>query len=68
MTENGDHSEGYCRVINIRDEAISKNTVAILHAVVSEEEKKNSDLVELYQKATTAPIACLARIFNIGEN
>lgn len=54
--------------MNIRDEAISKNTVAVLHAVVAEEEKKKIDLVGLYQKATTSPIACLARIFNIGEN
>lgn len=68
MTENTDYPQGYCRIVNIRDEAISKNTVAVLHAVVAEEEKKKLDLVGLYQKATTSPIACLARIFNIGEN
>lgn len=34
MTEQGE-AGGYCRQIDIREEAVSKNTIAVLHAVVS---------------------------------
>lgn len=41
MTENASNNQdAYCRTIDIRNQAISKNTVAILHAKINREDKE----------------------------
>lgn len=55
-----------CRLVNIREEAISKNTIAVLHAKVGREEKL--ELPELADRIVDSPICCLAHIFSIEEN
>lgn len=65
MTETAS-TEPHCRAINIRTEAIAKNTVAVLHATCSLEERQN--IFSLYQKALVSPICCLLRISNIDSD
>ena len=56
----------HCRRINIREEAISKNTVAILHAKI--EENEELDCYRLAEKSLYSPICYLLHIYSIGQD